>query len=627
MKKMTKAMLMTALICGTMYCGAEPVHANELDTFALDEYVVTATRTPVKLFDANANISVVTRADIENEHLDSLEEALRTVQGVEVLNYGNRGMSGSSVRINGALNVVMLIDGVRANHAGVPLHAAFLDLENVESIEVLKGAASALYGADAKGGVINIITRKPDGNKTTVSIAGGNFSTEHYKLHNEGKEKSWSYSIDVAKELQGDYEDGDGNKWESKYYSENINLKVRKDLGEGSDLTVGYDYHKYDYKYENKFSLPCYVYGDTENKAFYTTWNQKINDTTTNTLAIRKGEYDNRYDAVDIYGTGLPYIKVEHYKTLSISDYITKQFGDTHTVTLGVDYVKDEDVEANKNIYSTMYNRAVYLQDEWNFDKRWKLTSGIRYDKNSWAGSNTTPRFNLGYKFNEDTNMYVSYSEFFVPPAVSKYTDPLYGNMNLVAEEGENYEIGINHKFDDTSSMTAHYFERSTNNKLGYLKDYPWTNVNIDKEDTKGFDIQFSKVINNNLSLFTGYTYLKLEDSSAGVNQDGHLPRHAINIGVDYNLNKFDLAVNAKVALERGKDQPQGVFPDNNYVIVDVAANYKATDNIKLFAKVNNLFDKFYAEHTNCLPGWGGNPGDWYAMPGRTILVGMEYSF
>ena len=125
MKKMTKAMLMTALICGTMHCCAEPVQANEINTFALDEYVVTATRTPVKLFDANANISVVTRADIENEHLDSLEEALRTVQGVEVLNYGNRGMSGSSVRINGALNVVMLIDGVRANHAGVPLHAAF----------------------------------------------------------------------------------------------------------------------------------------------------------------------------------------------------------------------------------------------------------------------------------------------------------------------------------------------------------------------------------------------------------------------------------------------------------------------------------------------------------------------
>ena len=81
MKKMTKAMLMTALICGTMYCGAEPVHAKELDTFALDEYVVTATRTPVKVFDANANISVVTRDEIENAHFDNLESALANAYG------------------------------------------------------------------------------------------------------------------------------------------------------------------------------------------------------------------------------------------------------------------------------------------------------------------------------------------------------------------------------------------------------------------------------------------------------------------------------------------------------------------------------------------------------------------
>ena len=90
MKKMTKAMLMTALICGTMYCGAEPVHANELQEFTLDEYVVTAARTETKLVDTPANISVVTAEQIESRHYTNVAEALKDVPGANVLDTGNR---------------------------------------------------------------------------------------------------------------------------------------------------------------------------------------------------------------------------------------------------------------------------------------------------------------------------------------------------------------------------------------------------------------------------------------------------------------------------------------------------------------------------------------------------------
>ena len=633
MKKMTKAMLMTALICGTMYCGAEPVHANELDTFTLDEYVVTATRTPVKVFDANANISVITREEIENAHYETLEDALRTTPGVQTLNYGNKASGASGFRINGATNVVVLIDGVRANHASQGyFQASNYALDNVEHIEVLKGAASALYGADAKGGVINIITRKPNSNKTTVTVAGGNFSTELYKIHNEGKEKSWSYSIDVGKDEQGDYKDGSGKKWESKYDADTVNLKVRKELGEGSDLTLGFDYYKNDYKYENPASVinnPRVVYGETEENAFYATWNQKIDDTTTNTLAIRRSEYENAHDAWKWdYSTGTlleEYINKQHYETLSISDYITKTYGDKHIVTAGFDYIKDEDVEANKTSYAKVYSKAIYLQDVWNFDKKWNLTSGIRYDNHSWAGSKTTPRFNLGYKFNEDTNMYVSYSEFFVAPTMYQYSDIRYGNMNLEPEEGENYEIGVNHKFDETFTMTAHYFERNTDNKIGY-HPVTYVNMNID-EEAKGFDIQFSKAVNSNLALHAGYTYLKLEDLNNGVNHGGYLPKHSVNVGVDYRINKFDAMLNARGVFDRGAGASYAnKFPENNYWVVDVAANYKPVDNIKIFAKINNLFDKYYAEHSEAFYGPGSN-SDYYGMPGRSFIVGMEYSF
>lgn len=619
---MTKAMLMTALICGTMYCGTEPVHANELDTFALDEYVVTATRTPVKVFDANANISVVTRDEIENAHYDNLEEALRTVPGVQINDYNLPGYNTGSLRINGASNVVVLIDGVRANHGSQGFQAAYHSLDNVERVEVLKGAASTLYGADAKGGVINIITRKAEKNKSKITISGGDFSTEEYKLHNEGKVDTWSWNINLAKKKQGNIEDGSGKEWINDYDSENVHLKINKELGENSNLTVGYDLVKYDYLYENNPANSYYTkcaYGDGEEEGWFANWNQKINDTLSNTLAIRNSEYSYNY----VSGT---YRSLTNYKTLSVSDYLTKNFNDVHIVTTGFDFVRDEDMSYD---YGKTYQRSIYLQDEWKFDNKWKVTAGIRRDDHSRAGSSTTSRVNLGYEFDENTNMYVGYNEFFVAPSIYYMTSG-NGNPNLKPEEGENYEIGINHKFDDTLTMTAHVFKRETDSKIAFNSD-TYRNENIGKEDAKGFDIQFSKLINNNLSIFTGYNYLHTEDDTYGDNHCGLFPRHTVNLGVNYDVKKFNAMLNARFALERGKGEGAGVsmLPDYNYCIVDMAVNYKPVNNIKIFAKVNNLFDKYYTESTDGnIPGWA-TPGEdgWYPMPGRTILIGAEYSF
>lgn len=615
--------------------GGTVVHAEEPQQFLLDEYVVTATRTPVKLLDANANISVITQKEIEDNHYENLEEAVRNVPGVQFLSYGLAGYSASAFRINGADNTVVLIDGVRANHAGSAFQASYTNIDNVERIEVLKGAASALYGADAKGGVINIITKKPQGNKTKFTVSTGNFSSENYALHNEGKDKSWGYAIDISKNKQGDIKDGSGRKWLQDSDAENISFKVVKDLGDGSDLSFGYDQSKLDWLYENTKQYVAnngrITYGDTEEKSWSARWNQKIDDTLINKLSIRNSEYTRN----SINSKTPDKMRTTNYKTLSISDYLTKTYGDTHIVTLGIDYVRDNDVEKNKTAYGNIYSKAVYIQDEWKFDKKWDLTTGLRFDDHSWAGSKTTPRANLGYKFNDKTNMYVSYSEFFVAPTISNYTYSL-GNPNIKPEEGKSYEIGVNHQFDDSFSLSAHAFKRKTNNRIKYVNVgpgmYDGMYVNAAKEDAKGFDIQLSKIINKNWAVYTGYTYLHFEAEGYGDNNNGYFPKHAINVGVTYDTEKFNANLNARASIDRGVGEGSvaNMFPANNYWIFDIATNYKATKNIKFFAKVNNLFDKYYAEQTN-VPylnaGEAIDPYNYYAMPGRNFLVGMEYTF
>ena len=182
---------MTALITGSVIWGGYTVgHAEEQQAFFLDEMVVTATRTPVEAFKANANISVITKKEIEERHYQDLSEALRMVPGVYIGNYSVAGYDNSNnLKINGADEIVVLVDGVKINNVNNKISAVMLkNLDNVERIEVLKGSASTLYGSDAKGGVINIITAKPEGIKTKISAELGSFNTENYAINHQGKE-------------------------------------------------------------------------------------------------------------------------------------------------------------------------------------------------------------------------------------------------------------------------------------------------------------------------------------------------------------------------------------------------------------------------------------------------------
>src|SRR5262249_31003289 len=152
----------------------------------LDQVVVTAARLPQTRFEANANISVVTAQDIERMHMASVEEALRTLPGIQFLNYNLPGYNLSRVRINGTDQVLVLVDGVNVTMlgSGVPYPLHFIsDMHNIERIEVLRGSAAVLYGSNAKGGVINIITRKAEeGNRTRLTAAGGSYRTQDYAL-------------------------------------------------------------------------------------------------------------------------------------------------------------------------------------------------------------------------------------------------------------------------------------------------------------------------------------------------------------------------------------------------------------------------------------------------------------
>ena len=625
---MNKKIALSALIACALALGFSQTdtyaNAPAEDDMLLDSIVITATRTPVEAAKANANITVITAEDIEKNHYQDLSEALRSVPGVYIANSAPAGYETSnSMKINGADEIVILIDGVKINSAGQRFSAGMLrDMKNIERIEVLKGSASVLYGADAKGGVINIITKKIDTNHTTFGVSAGSYNKQQYNFSTEGYENGFSYRISAQKDKSGDYKDGHGTTVPNKLDANSISIKLAQELSDKHELGFTYDQYQADTK--SRALWETYMHdGKIDNYNWKITLQSDFDDKTSNFFAFSNNMYDTdvENEAVN-WSTGI--LELSNYltkvKTLRVSDQFTTELSEQHRLTAGFEYTRDE-VTAPQT--ADFYNRAVFLQNEWNLTDALKLTTGFRYDNNSEFGDHTTPSINLGYQFSDKTNAYVGYNEYFIAPSPMH----LYGyggNPNLEEETGKTKEVGINHQFDDTFSMAAHMFWRNAENRIG------WDGTqyqNFVEEDARGWDVSFKKQFSDTVSAFVGYTYMKLDaNQNEAANANGHLPKHAVNVGIDYTENKWNASIQGRGAFDRaGLENVNGrCFPEETYWVWDIGMNYQADDNTKIFAKVNNLFDKFYAEQSNV--AWGAE-GQWYTAPGRNFIMGVEYSF
>ena len=630
-----------ALAFGLVSTGGEHAFAADADSSAsehmLDETVVTATRTPNKELKADANITVITGKDIERRHYTDLTQALRDVPGVTVNQYAPAGYNNSSkFYINGSEDVVLLIDGVRQNYAGgfsASLASAMKDLGGIDRIEVLHGSASTLYGSDAKGGVINIITKKAQGMKTTLGIGYGSYGRQQYSIANAGGADGWDWRVKYQKDKSGDFKDGHGDTVPSELDADSVSIHLGKQLSKASYLAFNLrsykDSDRYQALYEKQQGLNVnrgnydYLDGDL-------IWNVQIDDTTKNQMSVSRSKYAYDLTSHSLNWMLVPTTSFTEYdiQTWRFSDQFDKQLGD-HLLTAGFEFTKDDTTSKEDGTATiaehSLINRSFYLQDQWSILPTLKLTAGIRHDSNSSFGSHNSPSVSLGYDIDPMTHAYASYSAYFITPTPyqlygkSKWGDP--GNPKLKPESGNTKEIGLARDFGRGLSLTASYFMRHSTNRIDWVSGLY---QNIGDEDAHGWSLQLDKRIDSHWRTRIGYTQIHVgKTKQRGVNVDGYLPRDQWNIGVDYRNRDFDSTLLARGMI--GRSGPvSGAFPTDNYWVVDLAMNYQIADATKIYLKANNIFNQFYAEHSNVK--WGG-PGQWWTAPGRNFMIGVEQSF
>lgn len=637
---MNQKILTASLAALVLTTGAFSVQAESTppNFYSLNEVVVTASRTPEKKIDTNADVAVVTAKEIEQKHFDDVAQAVKNVPGVFIDSHGASGQVGNSdqIYINGSPNVVVLVDGMRRNTNGNSLMnasiAELVAMDSVDHIEVLKGSSSTLYGSDAQGGVINIITKeaKEDGVKTTLRTAFGDNSKEKYTLYNAGKEGNVFWSIEAGKELQGNYEDGWGRKVINHLNAKHYNAKLGYDLGNDSSVVVNYEKYKADYTSPaNGSTDKTPAKGRKDNDAISLQYNAKLSDRLSNQFSI----YRNT-TSFDIPAQNW----AMKMKTTGISDQLTYT-ANKQTLTGGFDWYKDE-VPYNMGSApegDSVHNIAFYLQDKIDLTDQWNITPGVRVDHHSAFGTHTSPSLSIGFKQNENTNYYFNYKTFFVAPNMYQLYAPGFtsygtyypvGNKDLKPQEGNTIEFGINHNFSDTLSGTFNIFHTHAKNLIQYVNGYE----NTGKANVNGFSLNLNKNFNQHWNASIGYSFIHMPATAPNknINSDGLLPESTLNINVGYQADKFNANLSGRGIMNRyGKKGNDEMRNYANYWVWDLAANYQFTKEATLFARVNNIFDQFYTD-VGTSYGPNADPTNyqyWYSAPGRNFEIGLQFQF
>lgn len=635
------------LLCAAVACGLSvncvsvfAAEGEELNSFDLDPIIVTANRVPQTSFDANANVNVVTRKDIEENHYQTVSDALRQVPGVTIQNYSATGANYSAdyLYINGTSHVVVLVDGQRANTNGsvssVFQPSEVSNMDSIERIEVLKGSASTLYGSDAVGGVINIITRKPKAGEvsTKASAAFGSYGKRTFNLYHQGSSKEGLYwAIGLQKDDMGDYKDGHGNTTINDIDSQTYHAKLGYRLDDKLDFSLTYSKYKLDYARPELNGMTGKYTGEPaegkkDNRKWTAQLDYKFDDHFRNTLSFFTRDAD-----LDDNTNHPKNLWLMRENTRGISDQLTYENG-AHTLIAGFDYYKDR-MKEYKDVYTPnmtgeVSNTAFFLQDTMRFGN-WTITPGVRVSRHSEYGNNTSLSGVVAYEINKNANVYASYKEFFRAPYLYELYNPFYGSEKLEPEKGNTIELGANLRFDDRTSLSAHAFHTKSDNLIGFNMS-TWKYYNAGKETINGFDIQMTRKLTDRWNMAAAYTYIHIPATSASnnPNRNGYIPESTIDLRLSYDVENFNATLGMKGILNRpGRKVYERLIPSSfkNYWVFNLALNYRPVSEMNVFLKVNNIFNQMYTDMCYDMRRPGGD--GWYSQPGRNFLMGVEYNF
>lgn len=677
MRKMFLAAFLTvALLCPSFGSAQDSIPAQRAAE-QIDEVTVTATRSEEKVNKIPAKVDVIDSSEIDMTTGNTLTEQLKKNASIGVVEYGNDlsgiGIRGFRPEFSGITkHSLILIDG---RPSGATNLASILT-DNIERIEVLKGPASSLYGGEAMGGVINIITKKNTGKLTGLAEFGfGSFNTNYQKAAiGGGISDRIDFDISVSRhDQQDDIKTGTGDSRSStSFQTRNGDVRFGMDLGETWRIDVGADgYQGVD------MELPGDIYnGDmASGKKDIDRWAVDANiggyTGESNSLSFtvyKTRELSENYQ--DYTGWG-PYTTVPTYRSrdgeinwfgIQAKDTI---FLNSHKVILGIDY---QNIETESRSYNQDGSRkAPWSPDEGReniagyiesilsfFDNRMTATLGCRYDTFDVSTEPThlltnftprtesfdtfSPRAGLNYLFDSGIRLHTTIGKAFVPPTAyqlaadtTSWGTTTTGNPDLDPESSITWDAGLGYARPAAGiSMDVTYFHTDVDDKI-ITENTSATSITYRNSlgaEIHGLEYELSYDIgapldwDRSLVFFINGTRIfnaKEEQADNTMNDIKNVANNTINYGVSYEDSMVETRLNARYqGPMKDNDWNTTGYPEVEYpsfTVVDLSVGVNVKDHHKVMLNVDNLLDHSYYEKRG------------FPKPGIGFYLGYRYSF
>ena len=624
-RAVTRAMLIsTTLLPPT----GVAVAADGSPVLSLEEIVITASRTNQPLKSVGSAIDIFTADDIAARPRFELSDLLRELPGVSVNRSGQLGAQ-TQVRLRGAEanHTLVLINGIEV---GDPVTGGEFDFgnlltEGVERIEVLRGPQSALYGAQAIGGAINIITTQGAGTPVYQAKAeGGSFGTYNVSASASGGGQGYGFAGSVAYLDSAGISQAIGGTEKDGHHNLTLSTSGRADLSDIFKVSMALRY------------VDSFVESDSQDFGFGSPTEGLIIDSdetrnsktfygkATGTLTLFGGTWehiaaaaltdvtnDNFSSSAFSFGSYGQKIDLSYQSNLSL---VPEGGVVAHTLT-GYIQFKDETFE-NKSAFPGPQNQRKSTQDigyvaEYRMDiaDQVFLSGALRYDDNDLFKNDTTYRASAAWQIpNTGLKLRASYGTGVSKPGFFELFgfDPtsFVGNPNLNLEKSEGWDVGADIVFDDNrASLSLTYFSADLTDEI--FTDFgvfPFTVRNqVGKSTREGVEISGRYAPTDALNFAASYTYTSAKDD-AGL-QEVRRPKHIASLSGFYRF--MEGRANAGLSLDyNGESEdvvftptiPSGMATLDDYLLVTASASYDVTDRIQIFGRIENLLDERYQE-------------------------------
>ena len=618
-------------------------------SYMMNQVVVTATRTENNLATAPASMSVISGDELRQQPASALTDIVNTAVGVESRKDGGRaGREMISIRGMDPKYTMVMVNGRKMSSSNAIIRGNDFDLtsipqEDIEQIEIIRGPMSALYGSEALGGVVNIITKKPD-NDWSTTITGDYARPTDRK---GGIERSMGLNtggalIDDELFLNLSLNKMSRDAWKpfSGDRSNVTAIEERETLGVSAGLNWLID--------DRQILDFDVTYSDDEREGFLETirnGNPTFNDSDIrvkrNSAAITHsgdwdwGETQIRYSREYVKSGNLDFDtnRRDYAKETNnaIDGSVTKEIND-HRLTVGGEIRKTE-LENKRELLDTgktdVRQEALFIQDEWSLNDDWTLTYGTRLDHHEDFGTEFSPRAYLVNTVNDNLTVKGGFGQAFNAPSLLNLTEEyrlnscrgdcwVVGNPDLKPETSTSYELSANYQESNWMVEAAVFrndidnlIEQDRDNAIGHDPDNDkviYTYKNIDKARVDGIELGGRIELTDTLGFRADYTNTHAVDRTTGKRLLNR-PRQTVSTQLDWKaMNKLNTFVRAT---HTGTQKVEEDREMDAYSLVDVGMTYNVTSDMSLRAGVTNISNRQLSDSTR-QQGYNIDPRTWY---------------